>query len=70
MVTHDPAAAAYADRVVLLADGRPVEELRAGVGAEAIAARMAALEESTAVGNAATDPASRSAADPRGAVQP
>ncbi|MBO8192304.1 ABC transporter ATP-binding protein [Streptomyces oryzae] len=70
MVTHDPAAAAYADRVVLLADGRPVDELRAGAGAEAIAARMAALEESTAVGNAAAAPASRSAADARGAVQP
>ncbi|MEP6796726.1 MAG: ABC transporter ATP-binding protein, partial [Lapillicoccus sp.] len=27
MVTHDPAAAAYADRVVLLADGRLVGEL-------------------------------------------
>jgi putative ABC transport system ATP-binding protein len=29
MVTHDPAAAAYADRVVLLADGRVVGELAA-----------------------------------------
>jgi putative ABC transport system ATP-binding protein len=28
MVTHDPRAAAYADRVVFLADGRPVGELR------------------------------------------
>ncbi|MFC7220717.1 ABC transporter ATP-binding protein [Streptomyces polyrhachis] len=28
MVTHDPAAAAYADRVVFLADGRIVDELR------------------------------------------
>ncbi|WP_081973893.1 ABC transporter ATP-binding protein [Kitasatospora phosalacinea] len=27
MVTHDPAAAAYADRVLLLADGRLVDEL-------------------------------------------
>ena len=27
MVTHDPAAAAYADRVVFLRDGRPVAEL-------------------------------------------
>jgi putative ABC transport system ATP-binding protein len=27
MVTHDPAAASYADRVVLLADGRVVAEL-------------------------------------------
>ena len=28
MVTHDPRAAAYADRVVFLADGRVVDELR------------------------------------------
>jgi len=27
MVTHDPNAAAYADRVVFLADGRVVHEL-------------------------------------------
>ncbi|MGI5351772.1 ABC transporter ATP-binding protein [Streptomyces sp. CA-250714] len=70
MVTHDPAAAAYADRVVLLADGRPVDELRGSEGAEAIAARMAALEESATVGNAAEDPDPRPADDGRGAVQP
>ncbi|MBS43942.1 MAG: peptide ABC transporter ATP-binding protein [Nocardioides sp.] len=29
MVTHDPVAAAYCDRVVFLADGRVVDELRA-----------------------------------------
>ncbi len=29
MVTHDPAAASYADRVVFLADGRPAGELTA-----------------------------------------
>ena len=28
MVTHDPVAAAYADRVVFLADGRIVDEMR------------------------------------------
>ncbi|WP_399886804.1 ABC transporter ATP-binding protein [Streptomyces sp. BBFR51] len=44
MVTHDPAAAAHADRVVLLADGRLVDELPGAEGAEAIAARTAALE--------------------------
>jgi putative ABC transport system ATP-binding protein len=27
MVTHDPVAASYADRVVLLADGQIVDEL-------------------------------------------
>ena len=28
MVTHDPVAAAYTDRVVFLADGKVVDELR------------------------------------------
>jgi putative ABC transport system ATP-binding protein len=28
MVTHDPVAAAYTDRVVFLADGQVVDELR------------------------------------------
>ena len=28
MVTHDPVAAAYTDRVVFLADGRVVDEMR------------------------------------------
>ena len=28
MVTHDPVAASYADRVVFLADGRIVDEMR------------------------------------------
>ncbi|GII28580.1 ABC transporter ATP-binding protein [Planotetraspora mira] len=45
MVTHDPAAAAYADRVVFLADGRICGEL-ADPTAEAVASRMLALEES------------------------
>jgi putative ABC transport system ATP-binding protein len=44
MVTHDPVAAAVADRVLLLADGRLVDEVR-GAGAEAIAATMARLEK-------------------------
>jgi putative ABC transport system ATP-binding protein len=42
MVTHDPAAAAWADRVVFLADGRIVDEL-AGPTAEKVAARMMAV---------------------------
>jgi putative ABC transport system ATP-binding protein len=29
MVTHDPVAASYADRVVFLADGRVVDEMDA-----------------------------------------
>lgn len=42
MVTHDPVAASYADRVVFLADGRIVGELRAP-SAEAVAERMTHL---------------------------
>ncbi|MEU9605636.1 ABC transporter ATP-binding protein [Streptomyces sp. NPDC048057] len=43
MVTHDPVAASYADRVVFLVDGRVHGEL-AGAGAEDVAGRLAALE--------------------------
>ncbi|MDK0520311.1 ABC transporter ATP-binding protein [Streptomyces sp. ML-6] len=39
MVTHDPVAAAYADRVVFLVDGRVADDLTAP-GAERIAARL------------------------------
>ncbi|SHN47249.1 ABC transporter ATP-binding protein [Cryptosporangium aurantiacum] len=42
MVTHDPAAAAWADRVVFLADGRIVTEL-ADPTAEKVAAQMMAV---------------------------
>jgi putative ABC transport system ATP-binding protein len=42
MVTHDPVAASYADRVVFLADGRIVDDL-AGPTAEAVLERMAHL---------------------------
>ncbi|MET9763456.1 ABC transporter ATP-binding protein [Streptomyces sp. NPDC006372] len=43
MVTHDPVAAAYADRVVFLVDGRVHGEL-ADPSADAVAARMTRLE--------------------------
>ncbi len=43
MVTHDPVAAACADRVVFLADGRLAGEL-AGPTAQSVAARMTDLE--------------------------
>jgi putative ABC transport system ATP-binding protein len=46
MVTHDPVAAAYADRVVFLADGRVVDELP-NPTAETVLARMARLDEPT-----------------------
>ncbi|MBT2224739.1 MULTISPECIES: ABC transporter ATP-binding protein [unclassified Nonomuraea] len=45
MVTHDPAAAAYADRVLFLADGRICGQLLDPT-AEAVSARMLMLEES------------------------
>jgi len=48
MVTHDPLAAAHADRVLFLADGHIVDELRdpgaGGHPAQQIAMRMAQLE--------------------------
>ncbi|MGA4850380.1 ABC transporter ATP-binding protein [Streptomyces sp. G5(2025)] len=43
MVTHDPVAAAHADRVVFLVDGRVAGELRAP-SAGGVAERMASLE--------------------------
>jgi putative ABC transport system ATP-binding protein len=46
MVTHDPVAAAYADRVVFLADGRLSGTLNAP-SAEAIANRMTHIEATT-----------------------
>ncbi len=45
MVTHDPVAAAYADRVVFLADGR-IADTAEHPTAEAVAARMTRLEVS------------------------
>ncbi|MFF1793419.1 ABC transporter ATP-binding protein, partial [Kitasatospora sp. NPDC058263] len=43
MVTHDPVAASYADRVVFLRDGRLAGSLERPT-AEQVAARMTALE--------------------------
>jgi putative ABC transport system ATP-binding protein len=39
MVTHDPMAASYADRIVFLADGRIVDEMN-GPTAERVLERM------------------------------
>ncbi len=58
MVTHDPAAAAWADQVLFLADGVFADRL-AGGSAEQIAARMAGLTSRTA----RTAPTARSARD-------
>ncbi len=49
MVTHDPVAAAHADRVVFLVDGRVNGELTAPT-AEQVAGRMARLEHAGANG--------------------
>jgi putative ABC transport system ATP-binding protein len=43
MVTHDPVAASYADRVVFLADGRTVDELTHPT-AETVLARLTSLD--------------------------
>jgi putative ABC transport system ATP-binding protein len=43
MVTHDPVAASYADRVVFLADGRVADEL-IGPDPQTVASRMTGLE--------------------------
>ena len=42
MVTHDPGAASYADRVVFLADGQIVDELEAP-SAESVLDKMKRL---------------------------
>ncbi|MFH8369440.1 ABC transporter ATP-binding protein [Streptomyces sp. NPDC018031] len=44
MVTHDPAAAAWADRVLVLADGRIADEITGRTPAAVIAARTTAPE--------------------------
>ena len=44
MVTHDPIAAGYADRVVFLADGQIVDEMRAPT-ADSVLERMKHLEQ-------------------------
>ena len=44
MVTHDPVAASYTDRVLFLADGQIVDELR-DPDREAILAKMATLQD-------------------------
>jgi len=47
MVTHDPGAASYADRVLFLADGRIVDEM-AAPSADRVLERMKAFEAARA----------------------
>ncbi|GHF78457.1 ABC transporter ATP-binding protein [Streptomyces griseosporeus] len=63
MVTHDPVAAAHADRVVFLVDGRVHGELR-GASAGAVAAHMATLETDPDPAPAPQAPVSRKAVLP------
>jgi putative ABC transport system ATP-binding protein len=52
MVTHDPIAAAYTDRVIFLADGKVVDELRAPT-ADAVLEKMKVLSLESVTGTAA-----------------
>jgi putative ABC transport system ATP-binding protein len=45
MVTHDPVAASYTDRILFLADGKIVDELREP-DRDAILDKMASLQDS------------------------
>ncbi|NYG60042.1 putative ABC transport system ATP-binding protein [Nocardioides daedukensis] len=63
MVTHDPVAAAWTDRVVFLADGKIVDELR-NPDRDQILAKMQELANEAPV---PTGPASSDAAAPRSA---
>ncbi|NJQ02755.1 ABC transporter ATP-binding protein [Streptomyces zingiberis] len=66
MVTHDPVAAAYADRVVFLADGRIVDELH-GPTAESVLDRMRSLPTGAAAPQReSTRPGSEGTAAPTG----
>ena len=56
IVTHEPAAAAYADRVLFLADGQIVDELRTPT-ADTVLDRMKALEHGTEDDASLYDPA-------------
>ncbi|WP_300405942.1 ABC transporter ATP-binding protein [Nocardioides sp.] len=53
MVTHDPVAAAYTDRVVFLADGRVVDEVREP-DREGVLEIMARMSEAADAGDAAS----------------
>jgi len=50
MVTHDPIAASYTDRVVFLADGKVVDEMR-NPTADTVLAHMTALQTRAVVGS-------------------
>jgi putative ABC transport system ATP-binding protein len=52
MVTHDPVAAGYTDRVVFLADGRVVDELRSPTS-DAVLETMKRLSQQVVAGTAA-----------------
>jgi putative ABC transport system ATP-binding protein len=55
MVTHDANAASYADHVVFLKDGKVVSEMHSPT-ADAIVARLLALETQPGVATAPSEP--------------
>jgi ABC-type glutathione transport system ATPase component len=70
MVTHDPSAAAYADQVVFLTDGRIVDTM-AGPTAERVLERMKRLDghgDAPAAGSRDARAAGQAAAGQAGAV--
>jgi putative ABC transport system ATP-binding protein len=56
MVTHDPGAASHTDRVVFLADGRVVDEMRDPT-ADLVLERMKSFEKGHVPGSAAAQAA-------------
>ncbi|MFI7239763.1 ABC transporter ATP-binding protein [Streptomyces cyaneofuscatus] len=62
MVTHDPVAASFADRVLVLADGRIVDELYAP-SPEQVAARMARVDRTVQASSAPAGAEARARAE-------
>ncbi|WP_252199241.1 ABC transporter ATP-binding protein [Brevibacterium sp. RIT 803] len=70
LVTHDPIVAAYADRVVFIADGTPVSELNDSISAEVIAQTMLDLDaKAEAAENAAAGPLQNPVRSPQHAAE-
>ena len=65
MVTHDPSAAAYADRVLFLADGRIVDDMGAPT-ADKVLDRMRQFDATATLCTTRTRAATRSSAETAG----
>ncbi|MFE3143399.1 ABC transporter ATP-binding protein [Streptomyces scopuliridis] len=68
MVTHDPVAAAHADEVLFLADGRLVDRMRTPT-AERVLDRLKALDTKSDPAATKSDPAEATEADPGKATE-